>query len=246
MPLIAFFKGKVSLMQKVNKKGKSLTLGYIRVSTDDQTISNQKLEILEYCRVRDLNVDKWVELTISSRKSSEERKFDELLNLSKGDTLISTEISRLGRSTSEVLNLVNQILKNGTRIIFTKQNLDLNLNNQNDMVTKIVLTVFTMLAELERDIISLRTKEALAAKKQQGIKIGKTAGIIQNSIYDEKKDEILFFLSKKIPVTDISRIIGIGKPRSLLIYLNKRKFRVEKKIKKNLSLKSPILKKLKK
>ena len=222
-------------MAKIIKKEKkkTLTLGYIRVSTDDQTVSNQKLEILEYCRVRDLNVDKWVELTISSRKSSEDRKFDELLNLSKGDILISTEISRLGRSTSEVLHLVNQILKNGTRIIFTKQNLDLSLSNQNDMVTKIVLTIFTMLAELERDIISLRTKEALASKKQQGIKIGKTAGIIQESIYDKKKDEIILLLSKKISVADISKIIGIGKPRSLMIYLNRRGIRVIKKIKTN-------------
>lgn len=222
-------------MAKINKndKKKSLTLGYIRVSTDVQAVTNQKLEILEYCRVRDLNVDKWVELTISSRKSSEERKFDELLNLSKGDILISTEISRLGRSTSEVLNLVNQILKNEARIIFTKQNLDLSLSNKNDMVTKIVLTIFSMLAELERDIISLRTKEALASKKQQGISLGKKAGIIQESIYDKKKDEILLLLSKKISVVDISRIIGIGKPRSLMIYLNRRNLRTSKKIKTN-------------
>ncbi|WNE41952.1 MAG: DNA-invertase hin [Mycoplasmataceae bacterium] len=220
-------------MAKTSKKAekKSLTLGYIRVSSDDQAVSNQKLEILEYCRVRNLNVDKWVELTISSRKSSEDRKFDELLSLSKGDVLISTEISRLGRSTSEVLNLVNNILKNGTRIIFTKQNLDLSLSNQNDMVTKIVLTIFSMLAELERDIISLRTKEALASKKMQGVKIGKKAGIIQESIYDKRKDEILLLLSKKISVVDISRIIGIGKPRSLMIYLNRRGLRISKRIK---------------
>jgi len=172
-----------------------------------------------------------VELTISSRKSSEDRKFNELLSLSKGDVLISTEISRLGRSTSEVLNLVNNILKNGTRIIFTKQNLDLSLSNQNDMVTKIVLTIFSMLAELERDIISLRTKEALASKKMQGVKIGKKAGIIQESIYDKRKDEILLLLSKKISVVDISRIIGIGKPRSLMIYLNRRGLRISKRIK---------------
>jgi len=99
------------------------------------------------------------------------------------------------------------------------------------MVTKIVLTIFSMLAELERDITSLRTKEALASKKSQGIKLGKTAGIIQESIYDKKKDEILLLLSKKISVVDISRIIGIGKPRSLMIYLNRRGLRTSKKIK---------------
>jgi putative DNA-invertase from lambdoid prophage Rac len=154
------------------------------------------------------------------------------LSLSKGDILISTEISRLGRSTSEVLNLVNQILKNGTRIIFTKQNLDLSLSNQNDMVTKIVLTIFSMLAELERDIISLRTKEALASKKKQGVNFGKPKGTIQNSIYDERVEEIKLLISKKLSVVDISKIIKIGKPRSLLIYLNKRKLRISKTEKK--------------
>lgn len=219
-------------MNKVKQsKRKPSTLGYIRVSTDEQVVMNQKLEILEYCRTRNLNVDKWVELTVSSRKSSEERRFSELLTLANGDTLISTEISRLGRSTSEVLNIVNKILKNGVRIIFTKQGLDLSLTNQHDMVTKIVLTIFSMLAELERDIISLRTKEALASKKKQGVIIGKAKGTIQDSIYDAKRLEIVGLLAKQISVVNISRIIGVGKPRSLLIYMNKRKLRVERKLK---------------
>lgn len=214
------------------QKTKASTLGYIRVSTDEQVVMNQKLEILEYCRIRNLHVDRWIELTVSSRKSSEERRFSELLGLLKGDTLITTEISRLGRSTSEVLYIVNKILKNGVRIIFTKQGLDLSLSNQNDMVTKIVLTIFSMLAELERDIISLRTKEALASKKKQGVIVGKAKGTIQDSIYDAKRTEIVALLAKRISVVNISKIIGVGKPRSLLIYMNRRKLRTEKKLQK--------------
>jgi DNA invertase Pin-like site-specific DNA recombinase len=107
------------------------------------------------------------EVTVSSRKTSKQRRIDDLLErLAASDTLIVTEMSRLGRSTTEVIGLVNQLIARSIRVIVIKQNLDL---NRHDMGSKIMVTVFSLLAELERDLISLRTKEALAAKKVRGL-----------------------------------------------------------------------------
>ena len=216
---------------KKNRATKSLTVGYIRNSVDQQVVMNQKLEIFEYCRTHKFSIDKWIESETSPHRSLNQKRIAELLSLSKGDILISTEISRLGRSTSEVLGIVDQILKKGIRIIFTKQDLDLDLVTQNNIVTEKVLVIFSVLSKMEKDIISLRTKEILSIKRKHGSNIGKAKGTIQNSIYDTKKEQILLLLSKKISILDISRVIGIGKPRSLLIYLNKRKLREEKKLK---------------
>jgi len=90
--------------------------------------------------------------------------------LADSDTLIVTELSRLGRSTAEVIALVNELVTRNIRVIILKQNLDI---SQHDMSSKIVITLFSLSAELERDLTSLRTKEALAAKKQQGVLLGK-------------------------------------------------------------------------
>lgn len=210
----------------IKEKKKPIIYGYIRVSTTDQDIRNQKHEIDEYCRKHglDLNLVQHRELTISSRKSVSERFHHELLDLEEGDILIATEISRLGRSTSEVLQLVNQLLTNKVRVIFTKQNLDLNISHKQDMVSKIILTIFSMMAELERDIISLRTKEALASKmKQPGFSIGRPKGATNISIYNDKEEDIKdLFVNKKVSINAISRILGFGKPLSLRRFLEKK------------------------
>lgn len=199
-------------------------LGYIRVSTSDQFVENQKFEILEYCRQNNFSITDWIELNVSSRKSREERKIDTLLNsLGKNGILFCTEISRLGRSTSEVLNIVESLLKEGHTVVFTKKKLV--LKGQNDFTSKILLTVFSMLAELERDLISLRTKEALAARKSNGQILGKPKGTIQKSLYDSQLNVIISLLQKKMDIANISRFIGIGKPRSLQNYVNSRKLK---------------------
>ncbi|AXI24408.1 N terminal domain [Cardinium endosymbiont of Sogatella furcifera] len=150
------------------------TIAYIRVSTNKQDVNNQKLELYEYARKKELTIDDIIETQISSQKDRLKRRIDELLSkLSDGDTIIITEISRLGRSTSEVLHLINEMIKSKIRIMAIKQRLDLNKDN---LSSKIIVTIFSLLAELERDLVSLRTKEALYAKKIQGIKLGKPRG----------------------------------------------------------------------
>ena len=102
-------------------------------------------------------------MTISSRKTSKQRRIDELLQLlNKTDALIVTELSRLGRSTAEVIALVNALVQRDIRLIAIKQNLDI---QQQDMNSKVIVTLFSLFSELERDLISLRTKEALSAKR---------------------------------------------------------------------------------
>lgn len=199
------------------------TVAYIRISTDKQDLNNQKLEILEHARKKDIKVDDFIEIAISSRKTSKQRRIDELLErLADLDTLIVTELSRLGRSTAEVIDLINQLVSRNIRVIVIKQNLDL---RQHDMGSKIMVTVFSLLAELERDLISLRTKEALAAKKSQGIKLGKPRGTIQKSKFDKDQERIKELLDLGLSVRKVARHFGYPNHISLNTYLNKRGLR---------------------
>lgn len=197
------------------------TYAYIRVSTDKQDANNQRLEILEYARQRNLHVDEFVEITISSRQTSKERRIDELMEkIQSADILIVSELSRLGRSTGDVINLIKEMAERGIRVIAIKQNID--INGDRDMTSKIMVTIFSLLAELERDMISLRTKEALAAKKRQGISLGKPKGTIQKSKFDKDRKKIDELLGYGVSVRKIAEILGYSTHRGLNLYINKR------------------------
>ena len=186
-------------------------------------MNNQKLEILEYARKKDLKIDDFVEITISSRKTTKQRRIDEMLQtLNDSDTLIVTELSRLGRSTAEVIALINELVARSIRVIVLKQNLDI---NQHDMNSKIVITLFSLFAELERDLVSLRTKEALAAKKTQGVTLGKPQGTIQKSQFDKDQGRIKELLSVGLSVRKIAGVLGYTNHIALNTYINKRKLR---------------------
>jgi DNA invertase Pin-like site-specific DNA recombinase len=132
-------------------------IAYIRASTDKQDLNHQKLELLEFARKKSLSIDEFVEITISSRKTSKQRRIDELLErLDQADTLMVTELSRLGRSTSEVIELVNTLATRDVRVIICKQNLYI---SQHDINSKVSLTLFSLFAELERDCL-LYTSDA--------------------------------------------------------------------------------------
>ena len=201
----------------------SITIAYIRASTGKQDVNNQKLEILEFARHANLKVDEFVEITISSRKTSKQRRIDELLEkLVDSDTLIVTELSRLGRSTSEVVTLVNELLQRNIRVIVIKQNLDI---SQHDMSSKIIVTLFSLFAELERDLVSLRTKEALATKKAQGIQLGKPKGTIQASKFDKDRERIEELLRLGMSIRKIAKMMGYSNHIGLNTYIKKRKIR---------------------
>ncbi|HCE5384995.1 TPA: recombinase family protein [Legionella pneumophila] len=198
-------------------------IAYIRASTDKQDLNNQKLEIFEFAKKNKLEVDDFIQMTMSSRKTSKERRIDEMLSvLNDADTLIVTELSRLGRSTAEVIGLVNELIKKQVRVIAIKQNLDM---KQHDMNSKIMITLFSLFAELERDLISLRTKEALASKKMQGIQLGKPKGTIQKSKFDKDHDKIKELLALGLSVRKIAIFLGYSNHIGLNTYIRKREVR---------------------
>jgi DNA invertase Pin-like site-specific DNA recombinase len=147
------------------------TIAYIRVSTIKQDLDNQRLEIEKYCSTHGVGVDKWIEIEISSRKSLKERLIDKLMDsVRPGDTIIVSELSRLGRSISEVVEIVNGLIKKKVKLIAIKQGIT--VNGKHDMSGKIIITMFALMAEIERDIISERTKMGLGRARAQGVKLG--------------------------------------------------------------------------
>ena len=198
--------------------------GYIRVSKAEQSLESQKNLISRFCIDKKLMVDDWIALEMSSRKSTADRRIDELLNkLVPSDTVIASELSRLGRSIKETLSIIEAIVhQKGARLILIKQNLDLNPKDKNNITNKVLITVFSMVAELERDFISERTKEGLNARLAKGIKLGKPKGIIQASMYDKDKDKILHLHHLGVSIPKIIKLhLGYGKFLSLKAFIQK-------------------------
>jgi DNA invertase Pin-like site-specific DNA recombinase len=201
--------------------------GYVRVSSQEQSVDSQKNSISRYCIDQKLMVDEWIELEMSSRKSTALRRIDELLSkLQPNDVVIASELSRLGRSIKETLNTIEIIMKEKqSRLVLIKQNLDLNPSDSSNsnMSNKILITVFSMLAELERDFISERTKEGLRASVAKGIKLGKPKGGIQASMYDKDREKIFNLHQLGVPFKKIIEVhLGYGKYLSLRDYIRKR------------------------
>ena len=198
-------------------------IAYIRISTSSQDIKNQRLEIYEYARKHDFEIDEFIEVESSSKKSTKNRRIEELLEkFEETDTLIITELSRLGRSTSEVINLVNQLIAKKVRVIAIKQGLDI---TEHDMASKVMVTMFSLFSELERDLISSRTKDALANKKAQGIKLGKPKGTIQKSKFDSDAEKIKELLDLGLSVRKISKHLGLSNHIGLNNYISRRKLK---------------------
>jgi DNA invertase Pin-like site-specific DNA recombinase len=153
---------------------KHQTIAYLRVSTTDQDVQKNKFDILKLANDQGLGQVQWVEETVSGRVTWRKRKIAEILDgLQAGDTLIVSELSRLGRSMLECMEILSIAFQVGIHIYAVKGNWRLDSSIQ----SKIVAMAFSMAAEIERDLISQRTKEALAARKQAGIKLGRPRGI---------------------------------------------------------------------
>ena len=167
-----------------------LFYGYARVSTSFQSLKNQRHEIFEYAHKNNILIDKIVEIEISSNKNKKERLIDETLNkLNKEDVLIVTKLDRLGRSTIEVLQIIEDIKSKGIILHIIKDGLIINCNISNP-INDMLLTLLSGFAQMEKNFISERTKSALAQKKSQGIKLGRKKGTIVKSIYDEHFEKI--------------------------------------------------------
>ena len=143
------------------------TVAYLRVSTRSQDLANQKLAILEFSQKRRFPIDRFIESRISSRQSPLERRIEELLAaLEPGDRLLVSELSRLGRSLSQVIQIVDTLVHRKIRFIAIKEGIE--FDGKQDLRTKVMIALFGLFAEVERDLISERTKEGLARREGQG------------------------------------------------------------------------------
>lgn len=150
-----------------------MVIAYLRVSTGKQTLANQQNEISKFSRSRNLTVDRWVTETVSGRKKGRDRKLGALVRrMHKGDTLIVTELSRLSRTLTDIMAIVGELLERQVHLYSTKDHyaFDDTINS------KVLCFAFGLVAELERNLISLRTKEALALRREQGIPLGRKKG----------------------------------------------------------------------
>jgi len=181
--------------------------GYIRVSTDKQTTENQRFEITNYAEVKKLPIGTWIEETISATKKLENRKLGTLLNkMEKGDILIVSELSRLGRNLMQIMSILNRCMETEIQVFTIKENYELG-NNVN---SKVLAFAFGLSAEIERNLISQRTKEALARKKAEGVILGRPKGSRSKTVkLTGKQDEIKELLDKKISKSAIGRILGV-------------------------------------
>ena len=147
--------------------------GYIRVSSDKQTVENQRFEVTNFCARNNLAIDGWIEETISGTKSYDKRALGKLLKrVNKDDLIICTELSRLGRNLFMIMEILNICMTKECRVWTIKDNYRLG----EDIQSKVLAFAFGLSAEIERNLISQRTKEALARKKAEGVVLGRPKG----------------------------------------------------------------------
>ena len=150
-----------------------MTYGYIRVSSDKQTVENQRFEIKNFCKRQNMKVDGWIEETISGTKNYSKRRLGVLLKkVTKGDMIICSELSRLGRSLFMIMDILNICMNKECQVWTIKDNYRLG----DDISSKVLAFAFGLSAEIERNLISQRTKEALARKKAEGVVLGRPKG----------------------------------------------------------------------
>lgn len=181
--------------------------GYIRVSTDKQTVENQRFEINQFCERHELVVNKWIEETISGAKNVEDRALGKLLKkMKKGDILICSELSRLGRNLLMIMGVLNECMNRDIQVWTIKDNYRLG----SDINSKVLAFAFGLSAEIERNLISQRTKEALARKRAEGVILGRPKGrkSSKTKLTGQEK-QIQELLDKKVSYSAIGRILGV-------------------------------------
>ena len=183
--------------------------GYIRVSSNKQTVEHQRYEIKQFAKNNHLVVDKWVDETISSRKPLHKRKLGQLLEeLQTGDILIACEISRLGRSLLEVMHILETCLNKNCQVRTIKENYHLG----NDIQSKVMAFAFGLAAEIERQLISQRTKSSLANIRASGKKLGRPTKAESKKLKLAKNTRrIQKLLQKGLSKSQIARILSVNR-----------------------------------
>ncbi|UTZ44763.1 recombinase family protein [Vibrio campbellii] len=194
---------------------------YLRVSSDSQDVANQKHGIYEYCnRVGIVNLF-FIEDVVTGKKKWHERKLGELIEgMEVGDKLIFAEVSRIARSTLQVLEVLEVCMAKGIDVYIAKQNMQLD----GSMQAKITATVLGLAAEIEREFISMRTKEALAARKKAGVTLGRPKGKAEKLKLDPKRDQIEKYLGMGLGIRPTAKLIDEA-PSTLRDYIKRRGLR---------------------
>ena len=183
--------------------------GYIRVSTDKQTVENQRFEIERFALQQQMQIDGWIEETISGTKNYTKRQLGRLLKkVQRGDLIICAELSRLGRSLFMIMEILNICMNKECRVWTIKDGYRLG----DDIQSKVLAFAFGLSAEIERNLISQRTKEALARKKAEGVILGRPKGrLTLNSNCEKKREWICEMISHGMPKTDIAKNLHIAR-----------------------------------
>ena len=186
-----------------------MIIGYLRVSTEKQNPENQRDEIRRFSEEKSLAVNSWIVETASGKLPYRKRKLGRLLRrLRSGDVLIVTEISRLSRSLTEIMAIMGYCLEKKVCIYTTKELYTFD----NSINSKVLCFAFGLVAEIERNLISMRTKEALALKRAEGVRLGRRPGSdVKMQVIRDNSDRIEAMLASGMTVTKICRKIGISR-----------------------------------
>lgn len=184
-----------------------MNYGYIRVSSDKQTLENQRFEIINFAKDNNLEIHGWIEETISGTKNYDKRKLGKLLKkVKKDDLIICAELSRLGRNLFMIMEILNICMNKECRVWTIKDGYRLG----EDIQSKVLAFAFGLSAEIERNLISQRTKEALARKKAEGVVLGRPSGKKSDKVKLSGKEQIISRLLKKgVSKSEIARQLKV-------------------------------------
>ncbi len=194
---------------------------YLRVSRDTQDVANQKYGILDYCNGKGISPVTLVEDTESRKKPWRERGIGQILqDASEGDVILAAEISRLGGSPLQVLEILEEAARKKASVHIVKSQIVMDGSLQ----SAIIATVLGLAAQIEREFISVRTKEALARRKAEGVKLGRPRGEAPRLKLDSQREMILDYLGKNVSRRSIARILGCS-PSTLYAWLRRNKIK---------------------
>lgn len=210
-----------------------MVYGYIRVSTDKQTVENQRYEIKEFAKKNGFAVQKWIEETISGTITPEHRQLGSLIsNVKKDDLIICSELSRLGRSLFMIMSILNKLMETGARVWTIKDGYRLG----DDIQSKVLAFAFGLSAEIERNLISQRTKEALERKKSEGVKLGRPKGSKSNcSKLDGAELGTSIMVMEGISINQIANLYGVHR-KTVQLFIHRKRLDSISNIKKTMKI----------
>ena len=208
LPIIRFLAGR-RRQCRVRKTKNNMIVAYLRVSTGKQNLANQQDEIRRFAESRELVITNWVTEVVSGKAKEKDRKLGRLLKrMKRGDTLIVTEISRLSRTLTDIMGIMGKCLKRGINLYTTKEKYSFD----DTINSKVLCFAFGLVAEIERNLISMRTREALALRRAEGMVLGRKKGSYTKlQVLIENRTAVIEMLNEDRSIGDICRHFGLSR-----------------------------------